>query len=185
MPTATLPAAYAAKAHQRPSSARTKDSFENVENVVNPPHRPVVARRRSSSLHPNRAAHAPNSPMAKLPMALTASVAYGNIVEMPAIPAPYLNTHPIPPPRKTMRTLVIASIPLHRPAPVCVRQGRDVPARRGRRQVAIALPYVFSPVCGKSKCASRTFRTALYHNRHIQRKRIVEPPVAGLSAPAA
>ena len=86
MPMATLPMAYAAKAHQRPASARARDSFEKVENVVKPPHNPTVRDNRTDSLQSKRDAHPPKSPMARLPTAFTANVAHGNTAEPIHIP---------------------------------------------------------------------------------------------------
>ena len=71
----TLPMAYAANALQRPASARARDSFEKVENVVKPPQNPTIKDSRNVSPQPKRDAQPPKSPIAKLPTAFTANVA--------------------------------------------------------------------------------------------------------------
>ena len=45
---------YAAKSPACPVRKRSMLSFENVENVVKPPHSPVVRKRRISGLMPVR-----------------------------------------------------------------------------------------------------------------------------------
>ena len=78
--------------------------------VVKPPSRPIPSRSRNCSLSPlpPRASHPARNPMARLPMALAASVAKGKAVTMGAPsqlvidrPSSQRRTAPAPPPRKT------------------------------------------------------------------------------------
>lgn len=73
-----LPKAYRKNGKKCPDCNSIRLSFEKVENVVNPPQKPVVRKRASPGLpFVQRLVHPHNRPIIRLPRIFTVKVAQG------------------------------------------------------------------------------------------------------------